>query len=53
MSLEAARQMGRCAGLSCDIERERSAEARRTFGFWKTDGDGVAALERHDIGRLV
>jgi phosphoglycerate dehydrogenase-like enzyme/predicted dehydrogenase len=35
--------------LVCDIERERAAAARRKFGFLEDSGDGVAALERHDI----
>src|ERR1700722_5036500 len=38
--------------LVCDIQRERAAAARHKFGFLEDSGDGVAALERPDIGAV-
>jgi phosphoglycerate dehydrogenase-like enzyme/predicted dehydrogenase len=38
--------------LVCDIQRERATAARHKFGFLEDSGDGVAALERPDIGAV-
>ncbi len=35
--------------LVCDIQSERAASARRTFGFLEESGDATAALERGDV----